>query len=379
MEEVLLKAQDQLKIDILSKLQCEQISKDHARLILNISERTLRRYLRKFKDKGVYSVLHANRFRSPKNKISDSIKLKVQRLIVEKYFDFNMTHLNEKLKEEGLVVKRETLRKWCHEINYVKKSKRRRAKSRSYRQRMEKAGVLLQMDGSYHKWYGDQESCLLAVIDDANNEIVYAEFCDYETTQDCFKAIRSIVESKGIFKALYVDQAGLYGGMKRNGFSQVKRACEELGIQVIYAHSPQAKGRIERLFSTLQDRLVAEMRLSKVKTRAQANEYLNTVFIPTQYHQKFLLQSIDPIPAYEKPHDLINLEQILCHKEFRVIGNDQTISLGNEKYYIDYQFKYSVAGYKLEIRTLSDSSQKYFVGKTAVRLLKIEKLRKAVA
>lgn len=379
MGEVLLKAQDQLKIDILSKLQCQQISKDHAKLILNVSDRTLRRYLKNYKDKGVYSVLHANRFRSPKNKISDTTKLRVQQLIVEKYFDFNMTHLNEKLKEEGLIVKRETLRKWCHEINYVKKSKRRRAKSRSYRQRMEKAGILLQMDGSYHKWYGDQESCLIAVIDDANNEIVYAEFCDYETTQNCFKALRSIIESKGIFKALYVDQAGLYGGMKRAGFSQVKRACEEIGIQVICAHSPQAKGRIERLFSTLQDRLIPEMRLSKITTRERANEYLNTVFIPLQYHEKFLLQACDPMPAYEKLHDLINLDQILCHKEFRTIGNDQTVSLGNEKHYVDYQFKYSISGYKLEIRTLFNGAQKYFVGKVQVKLLKIEKLRKAIA
>lgn len=379
MGDVLLKAKDQLKIDILSKLQNHQISKDQAQLILGVSDRTLRRLLKKYKDTGVYSVLHANRFRSPKNKISMDLKIKVQQLVVEKYFDFNMTHLNEKLKSEGLNIKRETLRKWCHEINYVKKAKRRRGKSRSYRQRMERPGILLQMDGSYHKWYGDQESCLIAVIDDANNEIVYAEFCEYETTQNCFKAIRHIAESKGLFKALYVDQAGLYGGMKRNGFSQVKRACEELGIQVIYAHSPQAKGRIERLFSTLQDRLIPEMRLSKIRTQADANDYLKNNFIPNQYNDRFLLISADPRPAYEKVHDLINLDQVLCHKEFRLIGNDQTVSFENEKQYIDFQFKYSVSGYKLEIRTLTNGKQEYYVGKTKVKLLKIEKLKKAVA
>ncbi len=138
---------------------------------------------------------------------------------------------------------------------------------------MAQAGLMIQMDGSHHRWFGDRETCLIAAIDDATSEVVAAEFFEGETTFGCLKTLHEIVSKKGVFKILYVDRAGLYGGIKRHGFSQVARALEEIGAQIIYANSPEAKDRVERLFQTLQDRLVPELRLSKIRTIEQANDF----------------------------------------------------------------------------------------------------------
>jgi hypothetical protein len=114
------------------------------------------------------------------------------------------------------------------------------------------------MDGSTHQWFGNDKSCFIAIIDDATSDI-HAEFFKSETTQGCLKVIRDFIHKNGLFRTLYVDRAGIFGGPKRCNFSQVQRACEELGIEIIFACSPQGKGRIERAFDTLQDRLIPEL------------------------------------------------------------------------------------------------------------------------
>lgn len=184
----------------------------------------------------------------------------------EVLFDFNMPHAREKLRDHyGLTISAETMRKWCHEIGMVKHKQRRRVKPHFRRERQMQEGLLLQFDGSHHKWLNDQETCLLAAIDDSTSEVIHAEICDGETMQDCKRELRRAVESRGIFKALYVYRGGVYGGMKRSGFSQVARALEELGSHVIYAQSPEGKGRVERLFRTMQDRLIPEFRINSLK------------------------------------------------------------------------------------------------------------------
>ncbi len=121
---------------------------------------------------------------------------------------------------------------------------------------MAQTGLLLQMDGSPHCWFGGKPSCLIAAIDDADGDVAYGEFFPSEDTISCMVVLQKIIEKKGIFQILYVDRAGIFGGPKRCHFSQVKRALAELGIHIIFANSPEAKGRIERLWSTLQDRLI---------------------------------------------------------------------------------------------------------------------------
>ncbi|EMZ3823197.1 DDE-type integrase/transposase/recombinase [Salmonella enterica] len=167
-------------------------------------------------------------------------------------------------------MKRETLRKWTHDIHHVKRAKRRRSRVHKRRERMEAPGLMLQMDGSTHRWFGNNKSCLIAMIGDANSDI-HAEFFPSEITAGCLKVMRSVIEKSGVFKTLYVDRAGIFGGPKSCNFSQMQRACEELGIDIIFASSPQGKGRIERAFDTLQDRLIPELRLHNIIDMAGAN------------------------------------------------------------------------------------------------------------
>ncbi len=231
----------QLTIDIIAKVAERRITIINAAKLLNKSRRTIERYLQKYQKIGIQFVVHQNSGKSPVNKISDAVKRAVQALIKEKYFDVNLAHLRELLEDnEQIQVKRETLRNWAHEIHHVKRAKRRRARVRKRRERMESPGLLLQMDGSPHRWFGDKKSCLIAIIDDATSEI-HAEFFKSETTLGCLKVLRDYIAQKGVFKALYVDKAGIFGGPKRCNFSQVQRACGELGIEIIFANSSTLK------------------------------------------------------------------------------------------------------------------------------------------
>jgi transposase len=295
--------------------------------------------------------VHKNSGKYPVNKISDAVKHNVQNLIKEKYFDLNLAHLKDILKgKENIKVNRETLRTWAHEIHHVKRAKKRRAKARKRRDRMDYQGLLLQMDGSPHHWFGNEKSCLIAIIDDATSEI-YAEFFKSETTLGCLKVLKDFIIKKGIFKTLYVDRAGIFGGPKRCHFSQVQRACEELGIEIIFANSPQGKGRIERAFDTFQDRLVPELRLNGIKEMSSANRYLKNIFIPSYWNKKIVVMPSNNISEFTPIAKHIQLDDIFVLKEYRKIRNDHTFSYGNKFYLIESPIRFSITKQKIEIRT----------------------------
>ena len=183
--------------------------------------------------------------------------------------------------------------------------------------------------------------------------------------------MRDCIEDKGIFKALYVDKAGIFGGPKRCNFSQMQRACEELGIEIIFANSPQGKGRIERSFDTFQDRLVPELRLNNINDMAGANAYLKHVFIPQfwrskiQVNAKHTQSEFMPLP----PH--VNLDDICVLKEHRKIRNDHTFSYGNKFYLVDSPLKHSISNQKIEIRK---NSKNGFTAHFAGRRLQISEV-----
>ena len=354
----------QLTVDIISKVAEGKIDTLNAAKLLNKSRRTIERYLKKYRKIGIQFIVHQNTGNSPANKTSDSVKRSVQNLIKEKYFDVNLTHLRELLQQnEGIPVKRETLRCWAHEIHHVKRAKRRRSQARRRRERMGYPGLLLQMDGSTHRWFGDRKSCLIAIIDDATSE-VHAQFFESETTLGCLQVLRNCITSKGLFKALYVDRAGIFGGPKRCHFSQVQRACCELGIEIIFANSPQGKGRIERSFDTFQDRLVPDLRLNDIQDIDSANGYLQDVFIPSFWRNQIEVLSrhegseLTPVP------DHINLDDICVVKDYRKIRSDHTFSYGNTFYLIESPLKHSISKQKIEIRTgQGDGFDAYFAGR----------------
>lgn len=373
----ILSAREQMKLEILVKVTTGLMTSKTGALILDVDGRTFRRYLKAYREKDVLSIKHGNSLKRPHNKTNDHIKKEVLELIKDKYFDFNILHLQEKLQEEGHKIKRETLRKWCHEIGMVKRSKRRRSHPRYYRDRMSQAGMMLQFDGSHHKWFDGRETCLLAAIDDATNE-VYAKFFEGETTFACLNLLEEIVSEKGCFKTLYVDKAGVYGGIKREGFSQVQRALGELDSHTLFAHSPQAKGRVERLFDTLQDRLVAEMRLNKIRTIDQANEFLQKVYLPS-HNAKFMVLPRNLQSLYRPVNPSWNLNDIFCIKEYRIVGNDHTISWCGEKHMIAQQLRYSIAKQRVEMRLYPGGSYRCFFAGKELKLVKVDKIKKLAA
>ncbi len=230
-------------------------------------------------------------------------------------------------------------------------------------------GLMMQMDGSPHRWFGDKKHCLIAMIDDATSE-VHAEFFPSETTAGCMKVMRDCIETKGVFKTLYVDRAGIFGGPKRCNFSQMQRACEELGIEIIFANSPQGKGRVERAFDTFQDRLVPELRLNNIKDIASANAYLKHVFIP-QFWQSQIQVKSKQAPEFTPLSKHTNLDDICVIKDHRKIRNDHTFSYGNKFYLIDSPLKHSIANQKIEIR---NTSTKGFTAHFAGRQLKVSEV-----
>lgn len=361
---IMINSKAQLIVDIIIKVAENKITVENASKLLNKSRRTIERYLQRYHDKGFQFVIHGNTGNEPANKLPNNLKKQVQTLIKEKYYDLNLLHLQEKLEiNENITVKRETLRSWAHEIHHVKRAKRRRSRVHKHRERMELPGLMLQMDGCTHQWFGNNKSCLIAAIDDANSEL-YAEFFTSETSTGCLKVIRSIIEKKGVFKTLYVDRAGIFGGPKRCHFSQVQRACEELGIEIIFANSPQGKGRIERAFNTLQDRLIPEFRLHEITNMADANNYLNQEFIPKYWRKKITVQAKALKTAFTPLLSHIKLDDICVMKEYRKIRNDHTFSYGNKFYFIDSPIKHSIAQQKIEIiKDTIGGFNAYFAGR----------------
>ena len=307
---------EQVSYEVLEDFREGRKSRKQVASLLGISERSVSRRVRKIRRLGLSGVKHGNFDRSPANKISEAIRREVLSLIESKYFDFNTSHAHELLcKDHGFQISYMTLLSWCKQAGIGRTRKRRRAsKARVYRERMSNEGILLQMDGSKHKWNGKDEWSLISVIDDATSNIPAGYFYKGETTWSCMDLLRHLFTHKGIPQFLYTDGAGWAGGGgKRQNFSQVVRACEELGVKIIRANSAQAKGRIERSYRTIQDRLIPELRLGGIKKMADANQYLEETYWP-DWNSRYCVQPREENDRYRalQPHE--DLDEILCLK-----------------------------------------------------------------
>lgn len=332
-----------------------KLSRRETSELLQVRERTVTRIARRIEKKGLFGVIHGNRDRAPSNKLSDVFKKEVMSLVVEKYFDFNMTHCLEVLKStHEIVVKYATFRKWCHERHIVKRRKRGRGVARNRRTRMQSEGLLLQMDGSPHRYNGKDEWCLIAAIDDATSDIPYAEFFLSEDTINCMTVMQKIIEKKGIPYAIYVDKAGCLGGGKRALFNQFKRACGELDIRIIFASSPEAKGRIERTWDTFQDRIIPEMRVRQIHSMPAANNYLQQQFIPNYWTPRNTVVPHSLESRYKPVPEGKDLREIFCLKEYRSVKRDHTLSWDGVTYALESPLKYSIRGQQIELRTHQD-------------------------
>jgi transposase len=322
-------AKEQVELRLIEDYRIGKLSRRELAQLLGVSERAVTRRTAKVRQLGFQGIKHGNTGRTPKNKSADALRGEMLALVTSRYFDFNLTHCYERLTQQhGLRVSYSTFHRWCKSANVGKRRRRRASSHRIRRERMASEGLMLQMDGSHHRWNGADEWCLIAMIDDATSEIPAAQFFDSETTWGCMSVLRRVIEIRGVPEIIYTDEAGWAGGSsKRPQFSQFVRACEELGIRVITTTSPEAKGRIERAWRTTQDRLVPELREHGIRSMTNANRYLDQVWLPRYWNQRNTVEARSTETRWRKLSPHINLDQVLCIKRWRTVRHDHTVAL----------------------------------------------------
>ena len=316
--------------------------------VLELSDRQIRRMVKRVGNEGGHGLVHRSRGRVSNRAIDGKIKTRVLASYRKKYNDFGPTLAAEKLAErDGTAISDETLRIWLLGAGIVH-FKRRRRSHRRWRERRRHAGEMIQMDGSHHDWFeGRGSACvLMGYIDDATGR-VFARFYSYEGTIPAMDSFKGYVRRYGLPMSVYLDKHSTYKSTAQPSIeeqlndskpmSQFERALSELGVQVIHAHSPQAKGRIERLFGTFQDRVIKEMRLARVRTLEQANVFLGH-YLKT-YNRRFGVKPTEAADLHRAKPACRDLEGILCLKNQRILHNDFTISYKGTLYQIEEAMK----------------------------------------
>jgi transposase len=304
--------------------------------IIGVTDRTMRRWRKQYEEHG-YSGLWDYRKRSPSPKRVPVADLeKVLRLYREEYFDFNVQHFHEKLREDhGLKYSYTWVKTALQEAGLVE----RRKKPGSHRKRRPRRplpGMMLHIDGSKHRWFNDGRYYeLIVILDDATSEIYYAQLVEAESTRSVMTALREVIETKGVFCSVYSDRAshffvplkGQRGRVDHTKLTQVGRALQELGVKMIPAYSPQARGRSERNFRTWQGRLPQELRVRGITDPEQANEWLRGAYI-AEFNNKFT------VPAAQKGTAFVRLRRrdldwIFSVQHDRTVGNDNIVEFEN--------------------------------------------------
>lgn len=358
-----LTADQQIRLDILSKYLSGKIHYCDAVGALQIKERQFRRLVKAFREQGISSLLHGNKNSSPKNKTPDKTRYKIINLYRGRYKGMNIAHFREKLFEEEQIQKvpsYSTIRNILFEEKLVSPQMKRTKKAHPMRKRYEREGLMVQIDGSHHHWIvGRLPCCLTLAIDDATGKLLAGKFTKTETTFAAMDVVSEIIRTKGIFQMLYSDKAGIYGGGKRDGYSNMNSAMEELGILPIQANTPQAKGRIERVFRTLQSRLVAEMRLKSIKSIDEANSFLRGYL--KEFNDKFAVKAVNETEAYQPLPLKMNLTEIMCMRENRVVASGEVVSYCGNKFIIKNDKNCSMQKQSVEIRNYPDGQMKMFI------------------
>lgn len=333
---MILTMKDKKRANIIAAVMDGKVEVKDAGRILEKSVRQVFRMLKRMREQGIEGLLHKNRGKQSPFRLKESVRGKVITLAKSKYRDVNDTHMKELLlKEEGISIGREALRKILRGVGIVPKRSRRKPKYRRRRERKESFGVMLQIDASPHNWLEGRGPWLTLVgaKDDATG-YTWCRFVESETTWSYLELMREIFVLHGLPLSLYSDRHSIFHPLREPTIeeqlkdspplTQFGRAMNELGIGLIKAWSPQAKGRIERLWGVLQDRLVVELRLKKAKDMQQANEVLKN-FLP-EYNLRFNFLPKKQESAFRKAPSIDKLDRILCLKDTRVVSADHTIS-----------------------------------------------------
>ena len=344
-EDIIRMSHEELKrVSLIRKALDREITQGEVAEVLEVCERQVRRIVSRVRDEGDEGVIHRSRGRPSHRAIENGVKRKVISLCRSRYEGFGPTLASEKLRElEEIEVSRETLRSWFKEAQLPYK-KRRCRPHRQWRERKRYFGEMVQMDGSHHDWFeGRAPWCvLMGYIDDASGN-VYARFYGYEGTIPAMDSLRRYFKRYGLPVSVYLDKHSTYKSPGKpsieeelrgeEALSEVERALKELGVKVIHADSPQAKGRIERLFRTFQDRLVKEMRLRGISSMEEANRFLES-YLPI-YNERFRVIPAGEADLHRRIAKGVRLERILCTKTERFLRNDFTIAHNGKLYQVE--------------------------------------------
>ena len=387
---MLLRMKEVNRLKVLQGYMDGKIEIEEAARILKRHPRSVYRMLRKVREKGPEGVLHGSRNRVSPRRVPESIRKKLVGLALGKYRDINDTHLCEILSEaEGIILGRETLRGILRKGGIAPKRKVKRRRYRSRRERKEAFGMLLQVDASPHDWLEARGPWLTLVgsIDDATGH-VWAHFEEAETTWAYLDLMEEIFRTQGIPLSLYADRHSIFHTTREPTIieqlkdivplTQFGRAMEELGISVIKAWSPQAKGRIERLWGTFQDRLVVALRLAGAKTLEQAREVLKG-FLP-HYNRRFCVLPRKEQAVFRKAPPKAVLHKILCLKETRIVKKDHTVSFEGLVLQIPPSKRYPcLADRKVDVREYRDGHIEIVYRDTVVARFSSEAIRRLLS
>jgi len=340
--EVTLTVREQKRLFVTTEVLAARWTAPQAAGKLELSLRQMRRLLAAYRRDGPAGLVHGNRGRPSQRRLPPEVRQDVATLATTHYPDYNDHHLADILAEDhGITISRSSVRRIRRQAGLPSPRKRRPPRHRRWRERSPQPGMLLQVDGSHHPWLEDRgpELCLVAAIDDATGEVPWAVFRPEEDAAGYFLLLRHLSQSHGLPLALYADRHTIFQSPKKASIaeqlagkpprSQFGRLLHELAIQLIPAYSPQAKGRIERLFGTLQDRLVKSLRQAGASSLDDANQLLQR-FLPS-YNSRFAVPPAQPGSAYLPWPTGLQPDDVFCFKHERVVAKDNTISFNGHR------------------------------------------------
>jgi transposase len=362
---------EEKRLEIIQRVYRGELTVVEAALILGVSERHCYRIKGRVSELGAKGVVHGNRGRPCKRKIKEKTVKRIVELAKRKYQGFNDRHLTEKLKEEEQIeLCREKIRRILRSHGIASPRRRRANKHRSRRDRRAAEGMMLQVDGSPHDWLEGRGPalCLIGAIDDASSKVPRAFFEEAESSWAYFRLFSEIFKKHGLAQSVYSDRHSVFWTdreptlqeqlVNKRPTTEVGRGLEELGVHLILAGSPQAKGRIERLWGTFQDRLVSELRLAGAKTKAEAQAVLER-YLP-EHNRKFSKLAAHAAPAWRQVSS-DRIEQALCFKQQRTVANDNTVTFEGTVFQIPKNSPHrSYANKRIDVHVLLDGAVEFF-------------------